>query len=426
MRIAMFTNTYLPHVGGVARSIESISQALRKDGHQVLIIAPSFPDLPEEETDVIRVPAMERFNGSDFSVYLPNPGFLDEPLQTFKPDLIHSHHPFLLGDTALRMASSLNIPLLFTHHTMYEQYTHYLADDSALLKSFVIELTSGYANQCWHIIAPSTAVMSIIRHRGVTQPITVLPTGIVMDHFASADGTIFRLQHSIPLEAFVAGHTGRLAEEKNLLFLGTVIAQFLKGAPERHFILVGVGPLEVELKKIFELAEVTLQVHWAGILQGEDLANAYAAMNIFVFASRSETQGMVLAESMAAGTPVIALQASGVNDIVIDQVNGFLLIEDNLEKFVQALVNFENLSLEEREKFRFASLKTAQKFSMSVCIENLTLLYASILREKSFAPTIIESSWASTTQRLQAEWKIWANFFHATGAAIFDFSETHL
>ena len=103
-----------------------------------------------------------------------------------------------------------------------------------------------------------------------------------------------------------------------------------------------------------------------------------------------------------------------------------LLIEDNLEKFVQALVNFENLSLEEREKFRFASLKTAQKFSMSVCIENLTLLYASILREKSFAPTIIESSWASTTQRLQAEWKIWANFFHATGAAIFDFSETHL
>src|SRR3954451_13463326 len=114
MRIVMMTNTYLPHVGGVARSVESFSAALRGLDHSVMVVAPEFPGMPATETDVVRVPAIQRFNGSDFSVRLPVPGLLDEPLERFKPDLVHAHHPFLLGDTALRVASGRGLPLVFT------------------------------------------------------------------------------------------------------------------------------------------------------------------------------------------------------------------------------------------------------------------------------------------------------------------------
>src|SRR4051812_6969209 len=105
MHVVMMTNTYFPHVGGVARSVESFSQALRGYGLKVMVVAPEFPGVPEKETDIVRVPAIQGFNGSDFSVRLPVPGLLSEPLERFGPDVVHSHHPFLLGDTALRVAS---------------------------------------------------------------------------------------------------------------------------------------------------------------------------------------------------------------------------------------------------------------------------------------------------------------------------------
>src|SRR5215210_410185 len=114
MRIVLMTNTYYPHVGGVARSVESFAKALRGRGHGVMVVAPEFPGMPEHETDVVRVPAIQRFNGSDFSVRLPLPGLLDEPLERFQPDLVHAHHPFLLGDSALRVASGRGLPLVFT------------------------------------------------------------------------------------------------------------------------------------------------------------------------------------------------------------------------------------------------------------------------------------------------------------------------
>ena len=121
MRIAMFTNTYLPHVGGVARSVSTYEEELRRRGHQVRIVAPTFEGAAQSTYDVLRVPAIQGFNGSDFSVRLPQPGLIAAFLDDFRPQVIHSHHPFLLGDSALRFAWSRRLPLVFTHHTLYEQ-----------------------------------------------------------------------------------------------------------------------------------------------------------------------------------------------------------------------------------------------------------------------------------------------------------------
>ncbi len=144
MNILMMTNTYLPHTGGVARSVAWFSEEYRRQGHRVLVVAPTFPHAPAEEPDVIRLPAIQNFNGSDFSVRLPAPGLLVGALDRFEPEIVHSHHPFLTGDTALRVASSRNLPLVFTHHTMYEHYTHYVPGDSPPLR----RLSERLATEC--------------------------------------------------------------------------------------------------------------------------------------------------------------------------------------------------------------------------------------------------------------------------------------
>ena len=129
MNILMMTNTYKPITGGLEKSIEAFTKEYRRQGHRVIIVAPDFENMEPEE-DVVRIPAIQNFNGTDFSVQLPVPGVLDDALGDFKPDIVHSHHPFLVGDTALRIAYKQNVPIVFTHHTLYEQNTHYVPGDS--------------------------------------------------------------------------------------------------------------------------------------------------------------------------------------------------------------------------------------------------------------------------------------------------------
>jgi glycosyltransferase involved in cell wall biosynthesis len=121
MNILMMTNTFTPHVGGVAGSVSSFTETYRARGHRVMVIAPEFDNQPAQETDVLRIPALQHFNGSDFSVVLTVPGYISDAVERFKPDIIHSHHPFLIGSNALRFAYTYDLPLVFTHHTFFER-----------------------------------------------------------------------------------------------------------------------------------------------------------------------------------------------------------------------------------------------------------------------------------------------------------------
>ncbi|HEY7775971.1 MAG TPA: glycosyltransferase, partial [Kineobactrum sp.] len=301
----MLTNTYLPHVGGVAKSVAAFSAEYVRRGHRVLVVAPRFEKQPENETGVIRIPAIQHFNGSDFSAVLPVSGLLNAELDAFEPDIIHSHHPYLLGMTAIRIARYRQLPLVFTHHTLYEQYTHYVPVDSPAFRRFVIELATRYTNLSDQVFAPSESIAELLRTRGTTAPITVIPTGIDLSRFANADGGRLRSRLGIAGDAFVVGHLGRLAPEKNLEFLATAVAGFLKKQPQAHFILAGEGPSATPVHDILSREGVSGQLHDIGIVKQPELADAYAAMDVFAFASRSETQGMVLTEAMAAGVPVV-------------------------------------------------------------------------------------------------------------------------
>ncbi len=412
MNICMFTNTYLPHVGGVARSVQAFSTDLKRRGHRVLVVAPEFAG--DEEVDgkgveILRVPAIQNFNGSDFSVRIAIPFVINEVIDTFEPDVIHSHHPFLLGDAALRAARRRNKPLIFTHHTLYERYTHYVPMDSPGMKRFVIKLSTRYANLCHAVVAPSRSVADLIRERGVQTRIDEIPTGVDLDFFASGDGSAFRAEHDIPEEACVIGHVGRLAPEKNLPYLSEAAVQCLKQREDSRFVVVGEGPSLDGIKARFWEEGLSPLLVAPGSMTGRPLADAYAAMDLFAFTSTSETQGMVLAEAMAAETPVIALDASGSREVVQDRRNGRLLPEgSSAEEFGRTMLNLLD-DPETMADMREHALETARLLSREACAGRLEELYQSVLAGETPGGDPHESSldpWETLLGALTAEWEL--------------------
>lgn len=417
MNIVMLTNTYTPHVGGVARSVEAFAAEYRRRGHRVLVVAPEFANRPPDETDVVRIPAIQNFNGSDFSAVLPVSGLLTEALDAFRPDLVHAHHPYLLGMTALRVARYRELPLVFTHHTLYEQYTHYVPVDSPAFRRFVIELATRYANLCDQVFAPSESIATLLRERGVKAPIAVVPTGVNLERFAQGDAAGFRRRMGIPDNAFVVGHLGRLAPEKNLVFLSEAVAAFLKTAPRAHFLLVGKGSSEAEIRTIFEREGLSEHLHVAGILEPPQLADAYHAMDVFAFASRSETQGMVLTEAMAAGAPVVGLDAPGVREVVKDRHNGRLLHEESIEDFRAALQWVAELPAERRRQLRQSAVATAEDFSMPRSAAKALGCYEALRARTLVERTEQDAQWEHVLHLIEAEWDILKGMAGAAAAA---------
>lgn len=418
MNIVMLTNTYTPHVGGVARSVEAFTTEYRRRGHRVLVVAPEFNGMPEHEVDVVRIPAIQQFNGSDFSAVLPVSGLLTDALDAFQPDIVHAHHPYLLGMTALRVARYHKLPLIFTHHTLYEEYVHYVPVDSPAFGRFVIELATRYANVCDQVFAPSESIAELLRQRGVTAPIEIVPTGVNIEHFAHGDGAGFRRQLGISDQAFVVGHLGRLAPEKNLRFLAEAVAAFLKMQPNAVFLVAGKGPSEADIKAIFAREGLTKNLYMAGVLGPQQLADAYHAMDVFAFASKSETQGMVLTESMAAGTPVVGLDAPGVREVVKDKQNGRLLNDETAETFAAALQWLAALPYAERQALKESARATAAAFSMprsaATALACYEALHARILADHSED----DAEWERVLRLIQAEWTILKGLAAAAAAAL--------
>jgi glycosyltransferase involved in cell wall biosynthesis len=412
MKICMMTNTYLPHVGGVARSVATFAEEYRRRKHAVLVVAPEFAGKPlskRAEAIVERVPAIQQFNGSDFSVRLPLATALSDRLDAFQADIIHAHHPFLLGDTALRIGASKNAPVIFTHHTRYEDYTHYVPFDSPVLKDVAINLSTQFANLCDGVIAPSESIADLIKRRGVETPVRVVPTGIDVPAFASGDGARFRKKIGLPANAFVVGHVGRLAPEKNLGFLARAVAEYLRTRPGARFLVVGAGPAEEEMKAVFAEAGAADRLVLAGKHTGRALADAYAAMDVFAFASFSETQGMVLAEAMAAGLPVVALDASGVREVMRHGKNGFMLAKDATPKrFAASLARLHD-DAARRRAFSAEARRTAETFSKERCADQALDFYGEILRATRRERLLNERSpWALVLERFKVEWDLLA------------------
>jgi 1,2-diacylglycerol 3-alpha-glucosyltransferase len=419
MKIAMFTNTYLPHVGGVARSVQTLEEACRARGHEVRVIAPEFEGA-EPSPHVLRVPAIQNFNGSDFCVRLPLPNLVRDFMEDFRPDIIHSHHPFLLGDAALREGWKMKVPVVFTHHTLYERYTHYVPLDSDALKRMAIQLATDYCNLCDTVIAPSESIAALLFDRGVTTPIRTIPTGIDTEVFARGVGSSFRKRAKIRKETIVIGHVGRLAAEKNLSFLVDALIPCLHERPDTMFLLVGDGDAREEMLSRFAKEGLEDRIHAPGKLTGADLTDAYGAMDCFAFASQTETQGIVLAEAMAAGNPVVALDGPGVREIVRDGENGSLIPADaRPEAFCQALLRIISGAPKRRTMAASARL-SAQEYDTARCTDQMLACYSELVSTQRRPDEADSTPWDRLIAGIEIEWELLAAKVSAVTAAVIE------
>jgi glycosyltransferase involved in cell wall biosynthesis len=323
-----------------------------------------------------------------------------------------------LGNTGLRLARSRNLPLVFTHHTMFVQYTHYAAAQSPAAARFVGALAAGFANLCSAVIAPSQSVADLLRQRGVSAHIEIIPTGVERQRFARGDGPRFRQAQGIPRSAFVLGYVGRLAPEKNLRFLAAAAARFVRDEPGAHFLVIGGGPCADEMQQVFDAAGLADRLHLAGICEGNLLADAYHALDVLAFASQSETQGMVLTEAMAAGVPVVALDGPGVRDVLRDGVNGRLVQAGDAAQFAAALAWIARQSDDERGRLISGARQTAERFSMPRQAGRALALYESLVRATANDTEESRSLWLRACRRLEAEWELWSNAAQAAGRAL--------
>lgn len=341
LTILMVTNNYTPYKGGVVASIQTSAQALRAHGHRVIIATLSFTPDDAEELDVIRIPAYLHFRYKQNPCSIPCKAYatLENIIRMYRPDIIHSHHPFLLGKYAAQLSKRYRIPLVFTHHTQYEQYAHYIPIPISLTQQIIHRLLQEYYTQVHQIIMPSKSITQEI----CPKKYTIIPS-CIRDSF---------IHHKKPYKQITTISelitVSRFVPEKNIPFL----LKTYRLLPEKkyRFTLYGFGHA---LRTLQDLAYCTYNLDPQFCIfkehpTHEELVRAYAQAHLFLFASQTETQGLVLAESLAAGTPVVALAAPGANDAIIPGYNGFLgANEKQLAQYIEQITSnsllYEQLS----------------------------------------------------------------------------------
>ncbi|MCM1048132.1 MAG: glycosyltransferase [Clostridiales bacterium] len=357
MRIAMMTNNYKPFIGGVPISIERLSEGLRAIGHEVVVFAPEY-DNQDEDENVVRYRAFIKGIVNGVSVPDSFDTEIERRFREGKFDLIHVHHPMLIGRTALYLSKKYNVPLCFTYHTRYEQYLHYVK--AAFLANLVPYYINDYISQCNMVFAPTPSMRDYLLEIGGSVSVAVLPTGISSDNFTTAKTVVENLrQKLLGGKKYLFCTVARLAKEKNIDFLLRSLAIRKKEtAADFKLAIVGEGPCRSELEKLAEKLGIGDEIIFVGKVANNEIKNYCKAADLFLFASQSETQGIVILEAMAAATPVLAVNATGVRDIVVNGRNGYMtgLSEEEYSHKLNRLLN------QDLEHLSRGALETAGKY----------------------------------------------------------------
>ncbi|PJA86685.1 MAG: hypothetical protein CO141_03445 [Candidatus Moranbacteria bacterium CG_4_9_14_3_um_filter_42_9] len=383
MRIAIFTNNYLPNPYGVPGSIESFRKEFEAAGHSVFIFAPKWKGYKDENPNVFRYPAINISYKIKFPLPIPYSRKMDKILEKLDLDIIHAQHPNLLGLEALRWANKKNIPLVFTWHTLYDKYTNFVPLlPKKLSANWIIKKAVKFANKAHLVIVPTGSVVDIIKNWGVENKIISIPTGVEENTFQNYDRQNIREKFEIREDDILLLLISRITEEKNIEFIFDQLTDMFNRNVLLKLMVVGEGYLVPKLKKFSEEKSIASRVIFAGRSGKEDLKNHYAAGDIFVHASKSETQGMILSEAMYMGLPVVAVEATGAKDLVVNNLSGFLVKEDGREFRAAA----EKLAgdKELREKMSEAAKKIArEKYTSRVCAEQMLKAYEKTIRENN-------------------------------------------
>ena len=345
MRVLFISDVYFPRVNGVSTSIRTFRTDLANEGVETHLVVPRYeaaaPDAVSEEPQVLRVSAA-RVPGDPEDRRL-RWGALSRALDALPRedfDLVHIHTPFVAHYAGTRFARRAGIACVATYHTFFEEYLHHYLPilprraGRVLARTF----TRSQCAQVQALIAPSEPMRAVLGGYGITTPIHVLPTGLAADRFRAGDGQAFRARAGVGAAVPLVTYIGRVAHEKNIGFLVQVFAAVLAAVPQARLVIAGEGPARESLRAQVAALGLAPHVHFAGYLDRDtELLDCYAAADAFVFASRTETQGLVLLEAMAQGAPVVSTAELGTRSILVPQ-SGALVVPEEQATFAATVV----------------------------------------------------------------------------------------
>ncbi|MFC1841651.1 glycosyltransferase [Candidatus Dependentiae bacterium] len=389
LNIAIVTNNYTPYSGGVVSSIDSLVKQLHSLGHKAFIITLDF--LGEQHHDpyyVIRIPSKFRFmykeNHMAIPIHMTNK--LEKIITLLNPDIIHMQHPFYICKSALNIAKKRNIPTVFTYHTIYEQYLHYVPTPQFLSRPIVKKIALSFCKKVNGIIAPSNYIHNYLINHNITTNIATIPSGVlpvfIKNQLWKKDTDVFRLLT-----------VSRFVKEKNITFLLKLFKklyvqnqssasemQSIQAKRKNRFIftLGGYG-YEYENLKKYAYKKLKLSpemVRFEHMPRKKDIADLYCKSDLFLFSSTSDTQGLVLAEAMGCGCPVLALDGPGQRDIIQNGHNGFLC-ESETDMINKILLIENDRTLQ--EKLQQGALATSKQYHPTTMVHKIVKIYRELL-----------------------------------------------
>lgn len=334
MKILFVSDVYFPRVNGVSTSIRTFVYQLQELGHEVHLVAPDYGVATEDEAWIRRIPARKIY--FDPEDRLMKYGLaLDQLMQLRSEhyDLVHIHTPFAAHYLGQKLAHLLDVPCVETYHTFFEDYLHHYLPwmPRRAARGIARFVSRRQCNGVDAIVAPSQPMLDVLRSYGVKVKAEVIPTGLQAQSFAAADGAAFREKYQIPHDRLMALYVGRVAFEKNIDFLLRMASELREMQPDVLLVVAGEGPAEKSLHQLAIELHLQNNIRFIGYLdRNTELNGCYKAADVFVFSSKSETQGLVIIEAMAQGTPVVAIAELGTKSILIEGEGALIAPEDEV------------------------------------------------------------------------------------------------
>lgn len=383
MHIGLFTDCYYPQVNGVVTSVKTLEEELIKRGHKVTIVTVKVPGYQDESDNVLRIPSIPFNRWQEFRLGLPlyNTTYRLIKKQSF--DIIHTHTEFTVGYIGKRIAKHLDIPMLHTYHTMYEDYTHYVLDlkyGKKIVKKFITSTSKRYVKKYQGVVAPSQKTMTALRSYGVRNDIFVVPTGVDVSRFGGVGDESFRekicQKHGFAPTDYLLLSLGRISMEKSIDQIITAMPTIMDSVPNTKLVIVGDGPYKSTLVDLVANLGLEKVVVFEGQVPFDAVGDYYRSCDVFVNASKTETQGLTILEAMASEIPIVVYDDTNIEGIVYDGVNGCLFkTSEKMSQEIVTLLSDVSVSKQLCER----ALETVQSMSKEVFVKNIEEVYAHLI-----------------------------------------------
>ena len=339
MRVLMISDVFFPRVNGVSTSIQTFRHDLAARGCETWLIAPEYPVRWQDDERVLRQPSRYLAFDPEDRMMKSRATLAACMKLAGKVDVLHVQTPFVAHWIGIKAARELRVPVVETYHTFFEEYLHHYLPllPAGIARAIARTFSRRQCNAADAVVAPSLELADVLQRYGVMRPIETIPTGLNLDEFASGDGAAFRARYGIALDRPVMLLVGRVAHEKNIGFLLEVLAEVVRSVPQVLFVIAGEGPALPGLKRAAAEARLEGHVLFVGYLDRRGaLLDCYRAADVFVFASRTETQGLVLLESLALGVPVVSTAVLGTKEVLANAA-GALVVREDIAEFAAAV-----------------------------------------------------------------------------------------